>query len=66
LHAGLVDCAWQGSEGDVAARMAQWQSRRDTAVQAWQRMLEELKASATDLAMISAALREARHRLMGD
>ncbi|MBB5190607.1 glutamate dehydrogenase [Silvimonas terrae] len=66
LHARLVDHAWQGSDGTVAARLEAWQTVHEAAVGAWQRMLEELKASPTDLAMISAALREARHRLIDD
>ncbi|MDR3426940.1 NAD-glutamate dehydrogenase [Silvimonas sp.] len=66
LHASLVDQAWNAGTGAAAERIAQWQSAHELPVQAWQRMLEDLKTSATDLAMISAALREARHRLMGD
>jgi glutamate dehydrogenase len=66
LHARLVDLAWQGSDGPVVARLEAWQAAHDAAVVAWQRMLEELRASTTDLAMISAALREARHRLMDE
>ncbi|GGP18983.1 NAD-glutamate dehydrogenase [Silvimonas iriomotensis] len=66
LHARLVDRAWLGGEGPVEARLQTWQASLEGAVLAWQRMLEELKTSTTDLAMISAALREARHRLMDD
>ena len=62
LHAGLVDAVWQGGSGETTARLDAWITQQGTPLNAWQRMLQELRDSAPDLAMISAALREARHR----
>ena len=62
LHAGLVDTVWQDGAGETLERLDAWIALQGTPLVAWQRMLQELRESAPDLAMISAALREARHR----
>ncbi|MBM3114381.1 NAD-glutamate dehydrogenase [Jeongeupia naejangsanensis] len=63
LHAMLTDRVWQRPQADADAKLATWQEDVAEQLAQWLRMLDELRESQPDLAMISAALREMRARL---
>ncbi|SMC23856.1 glutamate dehydrogenase [Andreprevotia lacus DSM 23236] len=65
MHAALTGRVWLATTGDVVQRLEQWQLQSGNSLQQWLRMLAELREAAPDLAMISAALRELRGRLVG-
>ncbi|WP_035058684.1 NAD-glutamate dehydrogenase [Andreprevotia chitinilytica] len=64
MHASLTEQVWRISQGDAEARIAGWREAVGSSFDQWQKMLAELREAAPDLAMISAALRELRARLI--
>ncbi|AOX99351.1 NAD-glutamate dehydrogenase [Jeongeupia sp. USM3] len=63
LHATLTDRVWQRPQADADAKRSTWQDEASESLAQWLRMLDELRESQPDLAMISAALRELRARM---
>ncbi|GHD60747.1 NAD-glutamate dehydrogenase [Jeongeupia chitinilytica] len=64
LHATLTDRVWGRPQADADAKLATWQEEIAESLAQWLRMLDELRDSQPDLAMISAAQRELRARLI--
>ncbi|UXY14335.1 NAD-glutamate dehydrogenase [Chitiniphilus purpureus] len=64
LHVSLAQQAWHGGGDGIDARLHAWLERMGVPLAQWHALLQELHDSAPDLAMISAALRELRARLV--
>ncbi|QBC45327.1 NAD-glutamate dehydrogenase [Iodobacter fluviatilis] len=63
-HIALTSAALDLSPGAApSVRVESWLQSQETAIAHCRRMFEEMKTLAPDLAMMSAALREIRHRL---
>ncbi|TJZ76129.1 NAD-glutamate dehydrogenase [Chitiniphilus eburneus] len=66
LHVQLAQAAWQTGQGAIDARLDAWREGAMQSVTQWRAIVAELRDSAPDLAMISAALRELRSRMTGE
>ncbi|WP_200917726.1 NAD-glutamate dehydrogenase [Jeongeupia sp. HS-3] len=64
LHATLTERIWLRPQDDADAKLVAWQADVSGPLGQWLRMLGELRESQPDLAMISAAQRELRGRLI--
>lgn len=64
MQATLTEQVWRITRGDTTARLDDWRTTVSASLVQWLTMLGELKEAAPDLAMISAALRELKARLL--